>query len=81
MRAVAIATGSAKAVVGGAIDPQVGVVNEVGVVHEIAYERWYRRLQKSCKEQAEQWKTTIDLLCLNQEEGHAEVGRITSHMW
>ena len=33
MRAVAIATGSAKAVVGGAIDPQVGVVRE------IAYER------------------------------------------
>ena len=46
MRAVAIATGSAKAVVGGAIDPQVGVVHEVGVVrevgvvHEIAHERW-----------------------------------------
>ena len=30
MRAVAIATGSAKAVVGGAIDPQVGVINEMG---------------------------------------------------
>ena len=27
----------------------------------------YSRLQKSCNKQAEQWKTTIDLLCLNQE--------------
>ena len=36
MRAVAIATGSAKAVVGGAIDPQVGVVHEVGVVNEVS---------------------------------------------
>ena len=25
--------------------------------------------------QAEQWKTTIDLLCLNREEGHTEVGK------
>ena len=28
----------------------------------------------SCK--AEQWKTTIDLLCSNREEGHAEAGKI-----
>ena len=38
--------------------------------------KWYSRLQKSCNKQAEQWKTTIDLLCLNQEEGHAEAGKI-----
>ena len=25
---------------------------------------------------AEQWKTTIDLLCLNREEGHVEAGQI-----
>ena len=31
---------------------------------------------KSCNKQAEQWKTTIDLLCLNREEGHAEAGKI-----
>ena len=30
----------------------------------------------SCNKQAELWKTTIDLLCLNQEEGHAEAGKI-----
>ena len=35
----------------------------------------YSRLQK-CNKQAEQWKTTIDLLCLNREEGHAEAGKI-----
>ena len=29
-----------------------------------------------CNKQAEQWKTTIDLLCLNREEGHAGVGKI-----
>ena len=29
----------------------------------------YSRLQKSCNKQAEQWKTTIDLLCLNREVG------------
>ena len=33
----------------------------------------YSRLQKSCNKQ---WKTTIDLLCLNREEGHAEAGKI-----
>ena len=33
-------------------------------------------LQKSCNKQAEQWKTTVDLLCLNQEEGHAEAGKM-----
>ena len=38
----------------------------------------YSRLQKSCNKQAEQWKTTIDLLCLNQEEGCAEAGKIIS---
>ena len=37
----------------------------------------YSRLQKSCNKQAEQWKTTIDLLCLNREVGHAEAGKIT----
>ena len=26
--------------------------------------------------QAEKWKTTIDLLCLNREVGHAEAGKI-----
>ena len=26
--------------------------------------------------QAEQWKTTIDLLCLNRDEGQAEAGKI-----
>ena len=31
---------------------------------------------KSCNKQAEQWKTAIDLLCLNQEEWPAEVGKI-----
>ena len=31
---------------------------------------------KSCNKQAEQWKTTIDLLCLNREVGHAEAGKI-----
>ena len=36
----------------------------------------YSRLQKSCNKQAEQWKTTIDLLCLNREVGHAEAGKI-----
>ena len=36
----------------------------------------YSRLQKSCNKQAEQWKTTIDLLCLNQEEGCAEAEKI-----
>ena len=36
----------------------------------------YSRLQKSCNKQAEQWKTTIDLLCLNREIGHAEAGKI-----
>ena len=36
----------------------------------------YSRLQKSCNKQAEQWKTTIDLLCLSREEGHAEAGKI-----
>ena len=30
--------------------------------------------QKSCNKKAEQWKTTTDLLCLNQEKGLAEVG-------
>ena len=35
----------------------------------------YSRLQKSCNKQAEQWKTTIDLLCLNREVGHAEAER------
>ena len=35
----------------------------------------YSRLQKFCNKQAEQWKTTIDLLCLNREEGHAEAER------
>ena len=34
------------------------------------------RLQKSCNKQAEQWKTTIDLLCLNREVGLAEAGKI-----
>ena len=29
-----------------------------------------------CNKQAEQWKTIIDLLCLNQEEGHAKAGKI-----
>ena len=37
---------------------------------------WYSRLQKSCNKQAEQWKTTIDFLCLNQEGGLAEAGKI-----
>ena len=37
---------------------------------------FYSRLQKSCNKQAEQWKTTIDLLCLNQDEGHTEAGKI-----
>ena len=36
----------------------------------------YSRWQKSCNKQTEQWKTTIDLLCLNGKEGHAEVGKI-----
>ena len=31
---------------------------------------------KSCNMQAEKWKTTIDLLCLNREVGHAEAGKI-----
>ena len=35
VRAVAIATGSAKAVVGGAIDPQVGVVYEIAYQYEM----------------------------------------------
>ena len=35
-----------------------------------------RRLQKSCNKQAEQWKTTIDLLCLNREVGLPEAGKI-----
>ena len=35
----------------------------------------YSRLHKSCNKQAERWKTTIDLLCLNREEGHAEAER------
>ena len=26
-------------------------------------------------QQAQQWKTTIDFLCLNREEGHAEAER------
>ena len=38
--------------------------------------RQYSRLQKSCNMQAEKWKTTIDLLCLNREVGHAEAGKI-----
>ena len=29
-----------------------------------------------CNKRAEQWKTTIDVLCLNQEEGHAEAVKI-----
>ena len=29
----------------------------------------------SMDKQAEQWKTTIDLLCLSAEEGHAEAKR------
>ena len=36
----------------------------------------YSRLQKSCNKQAEQWKSTIDLLCLNRVEGYAGVGKI-----
>ena len=36
----------------------------------------YSRLQKSCNKQVEQWKTTIDLLCLNREVGLAEAGKI-----
>ena len=39
-------------------------------------EKHYSRLQKSCNKQAEQWKTTIDLLCLNREVGLAEAGKI-----
>ena len=31
---------------------------------------------KSFNKQAEQWKTTIDSLCLNREEGHADAGKI-----
>ena len=38
----------------------------------------YSRLQKSCNKQAEQWKTTIDLLCLTQEEGMKDN---QTHMW
>ena len=45
-------------------------------VLKLQMELRYSRLQKSCNKQAEQWKTTIDLLCLIQEEGHAEVGKI-----
>ena len=37
----------------------------------------YIRLQKACNKQAEQWKTKIDLLCLNREVGHAEAGKIS----
>ena len=43
---------------------------------ELSYKPLYSRLQKSCNKQAEQWKTTIDLLCLNREVGHAEAGKI-----
>ena len=31
---------------------------------------------KSCNKQAEHWKTTNDLLCLNREEGPAEARKI-----
>ena len=34
------------------------------------------QLQQTCNMQAEKWKTTIDLLCLNREVWHAEVGKI-----
>ena len=37
---------------------------------------------KSFNKQAEQWKTTIDSLCLNKEEGYAEAGKdIQIDMW
>ena len=48
-------------------------------VYEFIISFWgysYSRLQKSCNMQAEKWKTTIDLLCLNREIGHAEAGKI-----
>ena len=35
----------------------------------------YSRLQKPCNKQAETVESSIDLLCLNQEEGHAETIR------
>ena len=35
-----------------------------------------QQVAKFCNEQVEQWKATIDLLCLNREEGHAEEGKI-----
>ena len=39
------------------------------------------RLQKFCNKHGWQWKTTINLLCLNQEEGHAEVGRFICDLY
>ena len=41
-----------------------------------------QQIAKSCNMQADKWKTTIDLLCLNREVGHAEAGKDNQiHMW
>ena len=38
------------------------------------YSLWYVGHTSDCKSLAEQWKTTMDLLCLNREEENAEMG-------
>ena len=40
-----------------------------------------QQIAKSCNKQAEQWKTTIDLLCLNREEGHVAEEDNQIHTW
>ena len=58
-------------------------INNVCNCFNLLYIHLYSRLQKSCNKQAEQWKTTTDLLCLNREEGHAEAGKIimVNQLW
>ena len=41
-----------------------------------AAHKYVQQIAKSYNKQAEPWKTTIDLLCLNREGRHAEVGKM-----